>query len=350
MIRGPQFNAASAVVLVCSMLTVTAAAAETQTGRNEEADELEISRLLDERQAQKAFFVAEQANVNRPAGSSAIARVKPTRIWSIEELQAQLLRRDDALVMFFLGRGRSICWIVQQSRLDVIFLPARSSIETAVTPYVSSLQEGTIDRTRGNRLLRLLLPDLVTRVPREDRLIVIPHGILDRLPFETLVDDEGHFLIETHPISYAASASEHALLRSRETDDSLRLPEAAVRPLAVVAGGRAVVTCLWSGVDDRASAAFTREFTRALGNDVAADRAAQQAKLTFIRDRDRAGLPGLWAPFVVSGDGTATAPPPWPVDPVLASRLLILAVTLVAGYAIVRWKKRPGRIRPDPLT
>ncbi|TMQ12826.1 MAG: CHAT domain-containing protein, partial [Deltaproteobacteria bacterium] len=48
---------------------------------------------------------------------------------------------------------------------------------------------------------------VVHGIAAHPRVIVLPHGALAMLPFEVLLDGNGHFLVESHEVSYAQSAT-----------------------------------------------------------------------------------------------------------------------------------------------
>src|SRR5439155_18349034 len=110
------------------------------------------------------------------------------------------------------GDHASAVWIVRRDGLSVIRLAPKTEIESAVRRFVEAISapEGN-HAAPGRALAGLLLPEAVST----RRLIVVPHGILHYLPFETLPDRDGRFLLENHVISYAPSASTLALLRAR---------------------------------------------------------------------------------------------------------------------------------------
>jgi CHAT domain-containing protein len=61
-------------------------------------------------------------------------------------------------------------------------------------------------RAQGEALFAILLDPVAKQIKPDQRLIVVPDGLLNYLPFEGLIDNE-HYLVETHEISYIPSAS-----------------------------------------------------------------------------------------------------------------------------------------------
>lgn len=62
-------------------------------------------------------------------------------------------------------------------------------------------------RDIGNILYQVLIKPIEKPLKGKQELIIIPEGILSFLPFESLVDDNGKYLIETYDISYIQSIS-----------------------------------------------------------------------------------------------------------------------------------------------
>lgn len=62
-------------------------------------------------------------------------------------------------------------------------------------------------RTQGRWLFDQLIAPLLAEIPADSDLILIPDGVLQRLPFATLVLPNRTFLIERQPLAIAPSAS-----------------------------------------------------------------------------------------------------------------------------------------------
>lgn len=72
-------------------------------------------------------------------------------------------------------------------------------------------------RRLGQHLYELLVAPLETELAGAQELIVVPDGALGYLPFETLVDWEGTYLIEERRVRYVQSLRVLRLLQQRET-------------------------------------------------------------------------------------------------------------------------------------
>lgn len=145
----------------------------------------------------------------------ALAQARYPHMWTAEELQRQILGPDEAMLLFFLGRRASTCWIIRRDGLDTVQLPARAQIEAAVRAYLEVLRRPSERdaRAAAGPVSRMLLATITGHLREGMHVIVVPHGILHYLPFEALTTEQGRYLIERVVISYAPSASSFAFLK-----------------------------------------------------------------------------------------------------------------------------------------
>jgi CHAT domain-containing protein len=164
------------------------------------------------------------------------AHARFPRLWSAGELQNEILRDDETLAMFFLGRDASVCWLVERDSLRVVELPGRDEIAQAVQRLLPTLQSprAQVDEDARAWLSRTLVAPIVNHVKEGAHLLVVPHASLNYLPFEVLAAEEGRHVIERHTVSYAPSVSSLAHLRASS--------ESARRPAAVLAVGNPITS------------------------------------------------------------------------------------------------------------
>ena len=170
-------------------------------------------RLVADADADEARLTALRLRLatERPA----LAEARYPKFWRVDELQATQIRGDEALVAFFLGAERSLCWIITRAALTTIVLPPRAAIEARVR---AALQELRDPSSTGDAALRALAGalsvDRILAAGNRPHLVIVPHGILYDVPFEALPDASGHSLLERAAVSYAPSASSLAFFRS----------------------------------------------------------------------------------------------------------------------------------------
>lgn len=137
---------------------------------------------------------------------------------SLNTLQNSLLTDRTALVEYLLGDERSYLICVTKSSFHLVALPSARSVQDSLAAYLSFLEDPSIPASKGLPAARRLYADLL--LPAEgfipasvDHLIIVPDGILFRLPFETLAlpgagpSSDGSYLNDRYVISYAPSAS-----------------------------------------------------------------------------------------------------------------------------------------------
>jgi CHAT domain-containing protein/tetratricopeptide (TPR) repeat protein len=150
------------------------------------------------------------------------------------QIQRQLLDEDSLLLEYSLGEKRSFVWAISRTRLDAFELPAREKIEAQTTRVYELLTARSVYRRAeapAERLARIAQADAslaeafrelsemilgpAAAVLGNKRLVVVPDGGLQRLPFSALpAPGGGEPLIVKHEIVVAPSASAIFVLRN----------------------------------------------------------------------------------------------------------------------------------------
>jgi len=96
-------------------------------------------------------------------------------------------------------------------------LPAgRNHIEGLIEDYLQNVRAGHRDIPSGGELFSLLLePTIADKA--DNKVIIVPDGKLNLLPFEALKNQHGRYVVESHVVTYAPSASVLELLRQSES-------------------------------------------------------------------------------------------------------------------------------------
>jgi CHAT domain-containing protein len=147
---------------------------------------------------------------------------------TLRQVQEKLLRPGDVLLEFFLGERRSYVWFISSHQTKCAALLGQKEIEEAIKSYLEMisvkpsglyLEQAIAKQTKAaRRLFDLLLGPLAAHLKPDQRLIIVPDGLLNNLPFETLIRD-GRSLIEDHEISYVPSASALGLLQQANNSE-----------------------------------------------------------------------------------------------------------------------------------
>lgn len=76
----------------------------------------------------------------------------------------------------------------------------------------------------GRELYELLISPIKSNLKNKKKLMIMPNSLLSLLPFETFIDKERKYLIETYDIMYVNSANVYHLLSQRDYSESNRQP------------------------------------------------------------------------------------------------------------------------------
>lgn len=132
---------------------------------------------------------------------------------SLKEIQSSL-RSDEVVLEYVLSEPKSYCvWISKKDAgLDVLSA-GRERIEALTRKYLDTIRTKSDDAALAKQLYAVLLKSLSEQA-RSERLIVVPDGILNLLPFDVLRDSQDGLLLETHTISYAPASTVLTALRN----------------------------------------------------------------------------------------------------------------------------------------
>jgi tetratricopeptide (TPR) repeat protein len=134
------------------------------------------------------------------------------------------LKDNEVLLEFALGDTESFVFVVRQGGVKhLVKIPqGRKELETKVKAFMEPLVNQEPDRfslRQGQELYALLLAQPLGEVKENDRVIIVPDGILGLLPFEALVLKSGTglkdsvFVGDRYTLSYYQSAAIMALQR-----------------------------------------------------------------------------------------------------------------------------------------
>jgi CHAT domain-containing protein/tetratricopeptide (TPR) repeat protein len=149
------------------------------------------------------------------------ASVYPSQVDTIDIRET--IRPNERMLSYFLGQSRSYLFASDGERIDVFVLPDRATIEGKVNFYIRLLRQlasGTAELPASvfvdasEQLFNILVGPAAGLLEPGETLLLLPDGILNRLPF-ALLRHEGAYLIETYPVYYAPSLRSLYYLRQR---------------------------------------------------------------------------------------------------------------------------------------
>jgi CHAT domain-containing protein len=132
---------------------------------------------------------------------------------SLKEIQGSL-RSDEVVLEYVLSEPNSYCVWLSKERSGLQILPVgRRRIEDLTQEYLNGIRAKRDDLVLAKQLYDFLLGSLPPEAGAE-RLIVVPDGILNLLPFDTLRDSEGALLLNRRTVSYAPASTVLTVLRN----------------------------------------------------------------------------------------------------------------------------------------
>jgi CHAT domain-containing protein len=174
---------------------------------------LELTRATSAEQVRTIrdkIFLVEQARWAVPA--SGPWKSSPWETVPLERIRGGLAA-NELMLEYVVAEPRSYCLAIGRDIARIVPLTNRESIEKLVAAYLTTLKTKRASKTEGHQLYTALLKD-IPEVAKKEHLIIVPDGRLHLLPFDALVDGSGRYLINSHTITYAPSASAIYLLNS----------------------------------------------------------------------------------------------------------------------------------------
>jgi CHAT domain-containing protein len=105
---------------------------------------------------------------------------------NLQQIQQQVLDDDTVLLEYSLGEDRSYLWAVTKTSITSYVLPKRSEIEAAVETFRQSLTPNSAANLEtGLPLSQMLLAPVANQLGNK-RLLIVPDGALQYVPFAAL--------------------------------------------------------------------------------------------------------------------------------------------------------------------
>jgi len=173
----------------------------------------------------QAVFIAEQSRaINPDLTIFSTSQFKPVPLRTIQ----QTLGASEALLEYVVAEPSSYVLVLTPTTKQIIKLVGRKTIEKLVEEYRNAVTSQAPSARQARDLYNALLSP-IPQVPVKNRLIVVPDGSLNLIPFDGLVDEHGRYVVQSHVVTYAPSSTTLYLLKSK--------PFAGNRPNALLAVG-----------------------------------------------------------------------------------------------------------------
>ncbi|MEW5976428.1 MAG: CHAT domain-containing protein [Acidobacteriota bacterium] len=177
------------------------------------------SKVLEARTAEEGqelldqLFVAEEAQIPAIAERNASLRREIVKPVAIDRLQA-ILQNDEMIVEFVLSDPQSYCLQITRQGIAASELTGRTELDNLIDQFLHDVRLKKDVKDSAGRLYQLLL-GRINHLDHYKKIIIVPEGNLNLLPFESLIDNGGKLVLESHIISYVQSATLLHLLRTR---------------------------------------------------------------------------------------------------------------------------------------
>jgi len=142
-----------------------------------------------------------------------LSRVSPPDPADIDEVRSHLLTDDGVLLSYFMTDEQVFVFAIDGAHDKLVKL--ESSAEE-IADAIAAFRKRHLLRPGSNlgavkqaakKLYAMLLDPVAERLDGKKRITVIPHGAIGALPFESLVDPNGKYLVESFDLSYSVSAT-----------------------------------------------------------------------------------------------------------------------------------------------
>lgn len=202
---------------------------EQEQLRPQANSEEKIQRLHSEAQTrEKRLLAALQEIPDAGATPEAFPQARQIPMQTVRSV----LSENEAIVEYFFLSGRILAAVLTRHSLQIVPLGAMAPVGESLRllrfqlgkfhlPVLSeAATEHSYRATIGHlgKLYRELIAPVLPQV-RASHLTFVPHGMLHYLPFHALHDGE-QFLIDSHTVSYAPSASVYAACQLRKSPEA----------------------------------------------------------------------------------------------------------------------------------
>jgi CHAT domain-containing protein len=183
--------------------------------------DLQLRLMRSESQKERAELLDQLVEHERRLELTRTKQMKTNSKWfdqpaPLTEIQSSL-GPGEVVLEYVLDEPRSYCLWISSSRAGVQTLSdGRRQIENLTEKYLGATRAKRDDEAVAKQLYDVLFGQLPSEATRE-RMIIVPDGSLNLLPFDTLRDSNGTLVLEARTISYVPAATVLHVLRNQKT-------------------------------------------------------------------------------------------------------------------------------------
>ena len=170
-----------------------------------------IDFLISQNNPSQALRIAELSRARTLADGLGISGPTRTADISLQKTQSALRKQNQIVLAYWLSEKGSYLWVVSPQQIKFFRLAAREEIEREVRAYSEEIigHARLEDTARGKKLYALLVQPAEKLIGHDARVIIVPHGSLYKLNFETLTVPGAppHYWIDDVRLETVASLS-----------------------------------------------------------------------------------------------------------------------------------------------
>jgi CHAT domain-containing protein len=138
-------------------------------------------------------------------------KLVPSQPIGLSEFE-RTLAPDEVVLEYVLANPHSFCLVIRHDGATVQTLPSQRQIAAIIDRYLPAIRAKRPANRYGRELYTRLLKTCLQGLGQK-RLIIIPDGKLNEVPFAALIDPAGRYVAQTHILSIAPSATVLYVLR-----------------------------------------------------------------------------------------------------------------------------------------
>ncbi len=169
-----------------------------------------------------ALWALEDIKETIDRANPLLARISLPDPANLEQVRAELLDDETLLLSYFMTDQQVFLFAIDEGSAELKVLDdSAEDIDSVVRRYrkrflLASDADLAELKKASQSLYKKLIGPVAGQLEGKRKVIVVPHGALSSLPFESLVDPGGKFLVESHDIAYSLSATLGVALAKRE--------------------------------------------------------------------------------------------------------------------------------------
>jgi CHAT domain-containing protein len=167
--------------------------------------------------------------VNRFKKRDSIEDIFASNITSARDIRKHKFIPDDTAIlvynMSYSVHARPILFVIYEDRVRKYTELPRLNYSRLVKDYISALKDTSSNdyRNLSRKIYRYLVEPIADRLAKYKHLIIVPDGALNYIPFETLLTNEGKFLLEDFTITYSPSVTAYRKLIRKDKIKASRM-------------------------------------------------------------------------------------------------------------------------------